>query len=169
MTDKKALQIVFRPFSWNEFEKHAALVQRQFGTDADPGQIPPTPEFAKKMLQLNRRCVFYADFPNGKPVGSAFAFPTTSELIGQFDRKEITERELFERTPIQSDYEAIYACSVMVIRPMRRKGIGKTLMTRVLTELSNDYPEADVFYWATTKEGEALAKNMKADQGLAKD
>ena len=94
MTHKKDLQIIFRPFSWNEFEKHSDLVRRHFGTDADPGQIPPEPEYAKKMLQLNRRCVLYADFPNGKPVGSAFAFPTTSELIGQFDRKEITERNI---------------------------------------------------------------------------
>lgn len=154
-------EIIYRGFSWSEFEKHADLIRRTFGIDNDPRQIPPEPEFVKKALLLNRHCVQYADFANGKPIGSAFAFPTTKELMEQFNKKEITERELFERTPVQSKYEVIYACSVMVIKSMQRKGIGKMLMTKVLKRLLKEYPGAEIFYWATSKEGEALAKKLQ--------
>lgn len=54
--------------------------------------------------------------------------PTTFELVNQFLEKQISEKELFDLTPLNTNYEALYLSSALVLEEYRRKGIAKRLM-----------------------------------------
>ena len=51
----------------------------------------------------------------------------------QFLANEISEKELFELTPLNTNYEAIYFCSALVLEEYRRKGITKQLALDAIT------------------------------------
>ena len=86
--------------------------------------------------------------------------PTTLDVMNRFLNKEISEKELYELTPMHVQYEAIYLCSAMVLEEYRGKGIAKRLTVEAIESIRKDHPIESLFVWAFSKEGESLAEKV---------
>jgi predicted GNAT family acetyltransferase len=47
--------------------------------------------------------------------------------MNQFIEQKISEKELYELTPLNTKYEAIYLCSALLLEEFRGKGIAQEL------------------------------------------
>lgn len=79
---------------------------------------------------------------------------TTLELMNQFLENKISEKELFELTPIGVSYKALYLCSAMVLEEYRRKGIAKKLALTAIEKIRKEHNLKALFVWPFSKEGE---------------
>jgi GNAT superfamily N-acetyltransferase len=86
--------------------------------------------------------------------------------MNRFLENKISEKELYERTPLNIPYEALYLCSAMVLPEYRRKGIAEKLTLKAIESIRKDQPIKALFVWAFSKEGEALAEKIAARTGL---
>ncbi len=110
----------------SNFERLVKLADEVFAVKSDPSQLDVNPEKLDRLHQLHPATVSAEDYRNGS-VAWVLLIPTTIGLMHQFLANEISEKELFELTPLNTNYEAIYFCSVLVLEEYRRKGITKQL------------------------------------------
>jgi hypothetical protein len=99
------------------------------------------------------------DDGNG-PICWILCIPTTLDLMNQFINKKISERELYELTPLNTKYEAIYLCSALLLEEFRGKGIAQTLGVRAIENIKIDHSIKALFFWSFSKEGEKLAEKV---------
>jgi hypothetical protein len=92
--------------------------------------------------------------------------PTTEELMNRFLSCEISEKQLFELTPVDVIYDAIYLCSALTLEEYRRKGIVKKLTLDAIHAICNDHPITSLFVWPFTPEGDAGANRIAEIAGL---
>jgi hypothetical protein len=88
------------------------------------------------------------------PVAWVLIIPTTSELMHQFLEKKITEKELFDQTPVGIKYDALYLCSALVLDEYRRKGISQKLILEAVEKIRKDHPLKYIFAWPFSNEGD---------------
>ena len=81
-------------------------------------------------------------------------------------KKKISEKELFDLTPIDASYDAIYLCSAMVLAEYRRQGIAKKLTIDAVSRIQADHPVKNLFVWAFSDAGNAAAKALSEFTGL---
>jgi predicted GNAT family acetyltransferase len=105
------------------------------------------------------------DDGNG-PVCWIICIPTTLDLMTQFINKEISERELYELTPLNTKYEAIYLCSALLLEEFRGKGIAQRLAVKAIESIKIDHPIKALFFWTFSKDGEKLAEKVSGLIGL---
>jgi predicted GNAT family acetyltransferase len=86
--------------------------------------------------------------------------------MNRFLDNKISEKELYELTPLNISYEALYLCSAMVLPEYRRKGIAEKLTFKAIESIRKDHPIKELFVWAFSKEGEALSEKIAALTGL---
>ena len=84
----------------------------------------------------------------------------------RFIAKKISEKELYELTPLITSYEALYLCSAMVLEEYRGKGIAKQLTLGAIESIQKDHPIRTLFVWAFTIEGEGLSEKLSTYTGL---
>jgi GNAT superfamily N-acetyltransferase len=77
--------------------------------------------------------------------------------MNRFLESKISEKELFNLTPLDTPYEALYLCSALVLEEYRRKGIAKQLAMNAIGRIRNDHPLKAMFVWSFTKEGDLAA------------
>ena len=92
--------------------------------------------------------------------------PTTGELMHQFLKREISERELYLRTTPGDTYDALYLCSALVLEEYRRKGIARDLTLKAVNNIRNDHPIRSLFVWTFSPEGKAGAEELSRVTGL---
>jgi hypothetical protein len=140
-------------------ERLIKLADEVFATKSDPHQLDINPRVMKRLKQIHPATISeYAD-ANG-PVCWVLVIPTTLELMNQFLNDEITERELFNLTPVNSSYEALYLCSALTLIEYRRKGIVKQLTIEAITKIRKDYPLKALFVWPFSSEGNLGAETI---------
>ena len=93
-------------------------------------------------------------------------FPTTIALMNDFLERKITEKELFDLTPLGVNFDAIYLCSALVLEEYRNKGIAKKLTLEAIERIRKDYPIKFLFVWAFTKEGGTLSSKIASEVNL---
>jgi len=71
-------------------------------------------EVIQHLQQIHPATVSEYDDVNG-PVAWILLLPTTTELMHQFLEQKISEKELYEKTPLNISYDALYLCSAMVL------------------------------------------------------
>jgi hypothetical protein len=86
--------------------------------------------------------------------------------MNKFINKEISERELYELTPLNTKYEAIYLCSALLLEEFRGKGIAQRLGVSAIENIKIDHPIKALFFWSFSKEGEKLAEKVSSLIGL---
>ncbi len=149
--------------SKSNYERMIQLAEDTFAVKNDPEQLDVNEEVIEHLQKIHLATVSEYDDGNG-PAAWIIMIPTTQELMSQFLLKNISEKELVERTPLHHTYEAVYLCSAMVLEEYRRKGIAKKLSMNALEKIQKEHPIKSLFVWAFTKEGdlgsEALAKAM---------
>jgi GNAT superfamily N-acetyltransferase len=94
------------------------------------------------------------------PVAWVLLIPTTLDLMIQFLENKISEKELFDLTPLDTTYEALYLCSALVLEEYRRKGITKQLALRAIENIRHDHPLKALFVWAFSPEGDLAAEKI---------
>ena len=70
------------------------------------------------------------------------------------------EKELFDQTPLNSSYDAIYLCSALVLEEYRRKGITKQLALEAIEKIRKIHSLKAAFVWAFSPEGDLAAETI---------
>jgi len=137
------------------------LAEDVFAVKNDPDQIDVDQSVIERLQRIHPATVSEYDDGNG-PVAWVLLIPTTLDLMNRFLEKKISEKELFDLTPLDSKYEALYLCSALVLKEYRRQGIAKRLALKAIESIRKDHPLKALFSWAFSKEGdlgsEALAR-----------
>lgn len=146
------------------FERMIQLAEDVFAVRNDPDQIDVNEDVLERLRSIHPSTVSEYNEGNG-PAAWLLVIPTTTELMLRFLEHKISERELFDLTPLHSKYEALYLCSAMVLEEYRRKGITKRLALKAIEEIRKDHSLKAMFVWSFTEEGDlaadALAKAVK--------
>jgi ribosomal protein S18 acetylase RimI-like enzyme len=137
----------------SNFERMIQLADEVFAVKSDPNQLDVNEEVLDHLRRIHPATVGEYDDGHG-PVAWVLVIPTTLELMNQFNQDEISEKELFERTPLHVKYEAVYLCSAMVLEEYRRKGIAKRLAIEAIESIRKHHPIQSLFVWNFSEEGE---------------
>lgn len=149
----------------NNLERLIHLAEETFAVKNDPTQLDVNQEVLLKLQKIHPSTVSEYSDENG-PVAWLLLIPTTNTLMEQFINGIITERELFELTPFNHNYDTIYLCSALVLEEYRRKGITKNLALKAIEEIRKDFPIKALFIWPFTVEGDIVADVIAKETGL---
>jgi GNAT superfamily N-acetyltransferase len=140
--------------SENNFERMINLADEVFAVKNDPNQLDVNEKVIERLQKIHPSTV--SEYNEGAgPVAWVLIIPTTYELMLRFIENEISEKELFEMTPLNISYNAIYLCSALVLEEYRRKGIAKKLFLDALEKIRKEHPVKYLFSWPFTKEGDS--------------
>jgi GNAT superfamily N-acetyltransferase len=145
--------------SSNNFERMIQLAEEIFATKNDPNQLDVDEAVIERLHKMHPSTVSEYDDGNG-PVAWILLIPTTLELMNRFLENKISEKELFELTPLNTAYEALYLCSALVLKEYRRKGIAKRLTLTAIENMRKDHPLKSLFVWPFSKEGDLAAETI---------
>ena len=151
--------------SKSNFERMIELSDEVFSSRTDPDQLNVNENVMEHLERIHPDTISEYDDGNG-PVCWILCIPTTMDLMTQFIHKEISERELYELTPLQIKYEAIYLCSALLLEEFRGKGIAQRLGVKAIENIKIDHPIKALFTWSFTKEGEKLSEKVSDLVGL---
>ena len=145
--------------SLSNFERMIQLAEEVFDSKSDPEQLEVNEEVLNHLYKIHPASVQEFDDGNG-PAVWVLLFPTTNMLMEDFLKNKISEKQLFELTPLNIQYDAIYLCSAMVLEEYRRKGIAQNLTKNAIDEIRKSHPITSLFVWPFTKEGSSLAEKI---------
>lgn len=147
------------PLIKNNYQRLVELADEVFSYKNDPQQLNVNPQVLDKLHQMHPSTLSDYSDENG-PVLWLLVIPTTMEIMHRFLNKEISEKELFELTPLNVEYEALYLCSALVLPEYRRKGITQQLLLEVIEAIKKDHPLKCLFVWPFTNEGDKLSEKI---------
>jgi predicted GNAT family acetyltransferase len=146
----------------SNFERMIKLADEAFDIRNDPDQLDVNEKIIKRLQQIHPASVSeYED-----AICWILVIPTTTDLMNRFLENKINEKQLFEMTPVDASYDALYLCSAMVLDEYRGKGIAKKLTIDAINSIRKDHPIKTLFVWAFSKEGEGLAESVARATGL---
>lgn len=134
------------------------LAEEAFAVRKDPEQLDVDESVINHLLEMHPATV--SEFDDSGPAVWILLIPTTTELMQQFLNKEISEKQLYEKTPVGIKYNSVYLCSAMVLSEYRRKGIAKRLTIEAITNICKEHPVRNLFVWPFSNEGNALAEEI---------
>jgi GNAT superfamily N-acetyltransferase len=143
----------------SNFERMIQLAEEVFSVKNDPNQLDVNPTVLERLQKMHPATVAEYDNGNG-PVAWILLIPTTLELMQRFLESKISEKELFDLTPLNAKYDALYLCSALVLAEYRRKGIAKQLTMSAIKNIRKDHPLKALFVWAFSKEGDLGAAEI---------
>jgi GNAT superfamily N-acetyltransferase len=147
------------------FERMLQLAEDVFAVKNDPEQLDVNEDVLNRLRRIHPSTV--SEFDNGSgPVAWVLLIPTTLDLMNRFLEHKISEKELFELTPLETKYEALYLCSAMVLEEYRRKGITKRLVLTAIENIRKEHPLKAMFVWSFSKEGDLGAEALAQLTGL---
>ena len=121
-----------------------------FATRTDPNQLSVDEKVIERLQNIHPSTMSEYDDGNG-PVVWILVIPTTVELMNRFLANAISEKELFELTPLNTKYEALYLWSALVLEEYRNKGIATKLTVEAIECIRKDHPIKSLFVWAFSK------------------
>ena len=143
----------------SNFERMLQLADDVFAVKNDPDQLDVNQDVLDQLRRIHPATVSEFDDGHG-PVAWVLLIPTTLGLMDQFLSHSISEKELYEQTPLDASYEAIYLCSAMVLEEYRRKGIARQLTLKAIDSIRKDHPIKNLFVWSFTIEGDMTADTI---------
>ena len=143
----------------SNFERMLQLADDVFAVKNDPDQLDVNQDVLDQLRRIHPATVSEFDDGHG-PVAWVLLIPTTLRLMDQFLSQSISEKELYEQTPLDASYEAIYLCSAMVLEEYRRKGIARQLTLKAIDSIRKDHPIKTLFVWSFTTEGDMTADTI---------
>ena len=149
----------------NNYERLIQLADEVFSSRTDPDQLNVDENVMEHLQLIHPNTMSEYDNGNG-PVCWILCIPTTLDLMTMFINQKISEKELYELTPLNSKYEAIYLCSALLLEEFRGKGIAQNLAVNAIESIKIDHSIKALFYWAFSKEGEKLAEKVSGLIGL---
>ena len=149
----------------SNYERLIQLSDEVFSSRTDPDQLNVNENVMEHLQLIHPDTLSEFDDGNG-PVCWLLCIPTTLDLMTKFINKTISERELYELTPLNAKYEAIYLCSALLLEEFRGRGIAQNLAVSAIAKIQIDHPIAALFFWSFSKEGEKLAEKVSQLIGL---
>ena len=149
----------------SNFQRMIQLSDEVFSSRTDPDQLNVNENVMEHLQLIHPNTISEYDDGNG-PVCWILCIPTTLDLMTQFINKEISERELYELTPLNTKYEAIYLCSALLLEEFRGKGIAQRLGINAIENIKIAHSIKALFFWSFSKEGEKLADKVAGLMGL---
>ena len=149
----------------SNYDRLIKLAEETYAMNDDPSQLNVNKEVRDRLIRIHPATLSEYSNENG-PVAWLLVIPTTIELMNRFLKKEISEKELFELTPLNTTYGALYLCSGLVLQEYRRKGIIRALAVKAIEEIRKDHPVKVLFSWAFTREGDLAAEALAKLTGL---
>jgi GNAT superfamily N-acetyltransferase len=149
----------------SNFERLIQLADEVFAVKSDPNQLDVNPLVRERLLKIHPATL--SEYSEGDgPLAWLLLIPTTIDLMNRFVKEQINEKELFEMTPLNCPYEAVYLCSALVLEEYRRKGITRRLALSAIREIQKKHPIKAVFVWAFSDEGDHTAEMIAENSGL---
>jgi predicted GNAT family acetyltransferase len=149
----------------SNYERMIQLSDEVFSSRTDPDQLNVNENVMEHLQLIHPDTLSEYDDGNG-PVCWILCIPTTLDLMTKFINQTISERELYELTPLNTKYEAIYLCSALLLEEFRGKGIAQSLGVTAIEKIRIDHPIKALFFWSFSKEGEKLAEKVSRLIGL---
>jgi hypothetical protein len=149
----------------SNYERMIQLSDEVFSSRTDPDQLNVDEKVMKHLQLIHPDTISEYEEGNG-PICWVLCIPTTLDLMNQFIDQKISERELYELTPLNAKYEAIYLCSTLLLEEFRGKGIALNIAIQALERIKIDHAIKALFFWAFSKEGEKLAEKVSGLMGL---
>ena len=149
----------------SNFERIIQLSDQVFSSRTDPDQLNVDENVMEHLQLIHPNTMSEYDDGNG-PVCWILCIPTTLDLMTKFINQKISERQLYELTPLNTKYEAIYLCSALLLEEFRGKGIAQRLAVEAIESIKIDHSIKALFFWAFSKEGEKLAEKVSGLIGL---
>jgi hypothetical protein len=151
--------------SKTNFERLIELSDEVFSSRTDPDQLNVNENVMEHLQLIHPDTISEYDEGDG-PVCWVLCIPTTLDLMNKFINKEISERELYELTPLNAKYEAIYMCSALLLEEFRGKGIAQRIGMKAIENIIVDHSIKALFFWSFSKEGEKLAQKVSGLMNL---
>ena len=143
----------------SNFERMIQLSDQVFSSRTDSDQLNVNEDVMEHLQLIHPSTI--SEYDNGKgPVCWVLCIPTTLDLMNRFMDQKISERALYELTPLHTKYEAIYLCSALLLEEFRGKGIATGLAVEAVETIRADHDIKALFMWAFSKEGEKLAQKL---------
>ena len=149
----------------SNYERIIQLADEVFSSRTDPDQLNVDENVMAHLQLIHPDTMSEYDDGNG-PVCWILCIPTTLDLMTKFINQEISERELYESTPLNTKYESIYLCSALLLEEFRGKGIAQSIAVKAIESIKQDHSIKALFFWAFSKEGEKLAEKLSGLIGL---
>jgi hypothetical protein len=149
----------------SNYQRLIKLAEEVFAVKSDPNQLDVNQDIIERLQRIHPATVSEFSDENG-PVAWLLVIPTTLELMQRFLSKEISEKELFELTPLNSVYEALYLCSALVLEEYRRMGIAKALTLKSIEDIRKDHSIKALFVWAFSREGDLASEALAGLTGM---
>ncbi|MDP3915609.1 MAG: hypothetical protein Q8R96_17930 [Bacteroidota bacterium] len=149
----------------SNFERLIQLADEVFAVKSDTTQLDVNQEVLERLKKIHPATISEYNEGNGS-VAWVLLIPTTIDLMNRFINSEISEKELFELTQLDTPYEAVYLCSALVLEEYRRKGITKQLCINAIESIRKEHPLKAAFVWAFSKEGDLAAETIARLAGL---
>jgi GNAT superfamily N-acetyltransferase len=149
----------------SNFERMIQLSDDVFSSRTDPDQLNVDENVMEHLQRIHPDTISEYEEGNG-PICWILCIPTTLDLMTQFVDQKISERELYERTPLNFQYEAIYLCSALLLEEFRGKGIAQELCVSAIENIRKEHAIKALLYWSFSKEGEKLAEKISELVGL---
>ena len=149
----------------SNYERIIQLADEVFASRTDPDQLNVDENVMEHLQLIHPNTMSEYDDGNG-PVCWFLCIPTTIDLMSLFIDQRISEKELYELTPLNTKYEAIYLCSALLLEEFRGKGIAQNIAVKAIESIKIDHSIKALFYWAFSKEGERLAEKVSGLIGL---
>jgi hypothetical protein len=143
----------------SNYERMLQLAEQVFATKSDPNQLDVNQEVIERLQRIHPATVSEYDDGNG-PVAWVLLIPTTLDIMNEFLEHKISEKELFDLTPLDITYEALYLCSALVLKEYRRQGIAKRLAFNAIKKIQNDHPLKSLFIWSFSREGDSGSETL---------
>jgi hypothetical protein len=151
--------------AFSNFERMIQLSDQVFSSRTDPDQLNVNEDVMEHLQLIHPSTI--SEYDNGKgPVCWVLCIPTKLDLMNRFMDQKISERELYELTPLHTKYEAIYLCSALLLEEFRGKGIATGLAVEAVETIRADHDIKALFMWAFSKEGEKLAQKLSGLMNL---
>lgn len=114
------------------------LAEEVFAMHEDPTQLQVDQAVLEHLRLLHPATVSERADADG-PIAWVLLIPTTTELMEAFVAGELTEQALYDRTPLDAEYDAVYLCSAMVLEESRRAGLAKQMTLDALEQIRKDH------------------------------
>ena len=149
----------------SKYERMIQLSDDVFSSRTDPDQLNVNENVMEHLQLIHPDTMSEYDNGNG-PVCWILCIPTTLDLMTKFVNQNISEKELYDLTPLNTKYEAIYLCSALLLEEFRGQGIAQRLAIKAIESIKIDHSIKALFYWPFSKEGEKLAEKVSRLVGL---
>lgn len=143
-------------------ENYRRLVQMAddvFSVKSDPTQLDVDQHVIERLKKIHPASVSEYSDEKG-PAAWLILIPTTEHLMRKFIDGSITERELYDKTPLNAKYDTIYLSSALVLEEYRRKGIIRDMAVNAIEAIRKDHPVKYLFTWPFTPEGDLASDKI---------